>query len=134
MRASEFITEDSSSKKGLRGTGRGSTDPDTNFSGAHPNLVAPAGRGDLYIGRYYDFYRVANLSGVDPDKLKDMEDISFFGNLPVFSAYTEEDRQKLIRAMKKLKMDPKDWIAPGSKERSDTQIVSPVQGFKGYKR
>lgn len=129
MRASEFIFENS--KKGLRGGSRG--DPDNSFSSAHPAIIAPAGRGDLYIGRYYDFYRVASLTGMDPDELKDSDDIGFFGNLPVFSAYTEVEREKLERVLNKLKMDPKDWIPAGSKERNDTQSKSPINGFKGYK-
>lgn len=134
MRAGEFITEDSSKDRGLRGGSRADPDPDGNFSAAHPGIVEPAGRGDMYIGRYYDFYRVASLTGMDPDELDKADDIAFFGNLPVFSAYTEEERQKLIRVMKKLKMDPKDWIPKGSTERGDTNLVSPVTAFKGYKR
>lgn len=131
MRAKEFIRE-AKSIKGVRGGGRGG--PSDSFSSAHPGMVAPAGRGDMYIGRYYDFYRVASLTGMDPRALDEMEDISFFGNLPVFSAYTEEERKKLVRVLKKLKMDPKDWIPQGSTERGDTQTNSPVKAFKGYKR
>ena len=134
MRAKEFIREGSSKDKGLRGGGRADPEPDGNFAGAHPRMVAPAGRGDLYIGRYYDFYRIASLTGMDPAELDKVEDINFFGNLPMFSAYTEEERDKLVKVMKKLKMDPKDWIPSGSTERSDTGVASPVQAFKGYKR
>jgi hypothetical protein len=131
MRAKEFIPE---GKKvtGLRGGGRGQ--PHDSFSSAHPNLIEPAGRGDMYIGRYYDFYRVASLVGMDPRALDQMEDISFFGNLPVFSAYTEKERENLVRVLKKLKMDPKDWIPRGSTERTDTNSTSPVKAFKGYQR
>lgn len=128
MRAKEFIKE--SKSKGLRGGGRGI--PDDSFTSAHPGLIEPAGRGDMYIGRYYDFYRVASLTGMDPEELKKVEDISFFGNLPVFSAYTDEEKEKLVRVLKKLKMDPRDWIPSGSKEKTDTHSVSPVCGFKGY--
>ena len=35
--------------------------------------------------------------------------------------------------MKKLGMKPKDHISNGSKEVEDTNIVSPVTGFKGFK-
>lgn len=128
MRAKEFIYE----QKGLRGGGRG--EADSSFSTSHPNLVAPAGRGDLYIGRYYDFYRVASLVGMDTDELDKVEDINFFGNLPVFSAYTPQEREKLVRVMKKLKMNPRDWIPSGSHELSDTHAVSPISAFQGYKR
>lgn len=130
MRAKEFIRE--GSKKGLRGGVR--ADAEQSFMSAHPGLIAPAGRGDMYIGRYYDFYRVASLAGVDPADLKGTEDINFFGNLPVFSAYTPEEREKLVRVMKKLGMDPKDWIPSGSVENGDVHVKSPVSAFKGYKR
>lgn len=132
MRAKEFIAEGSKKIKGVRGGGR--ADPESSFMAAHPGMIAPAGRGDMYVGRYYDFYRVASLAGMDPDELDRTEDINFFGNLPVFSAYTPEEREKLVRVMKKLNMDPKDWIPGGSVEDSDTQVQSPVQAFKGYKR
>lgn len=130
MRAKEFIKEGKS--KGLRGGGRGA--PEDSFVNAHPGMVEPAGRGDMYIGRYYDFYRVSSLIGMDPEELKKAEDISFFGNLPVFSAYTEEEKKKLIQVLKKLKMNPRDWIPSGSREKSDTHSLSPVTAFKGYKR
>lgn len=129
MRAKEFVTE---SQKGLRGNNRAHANHE--FETAHPSIVAPHGRGDLYIGRYYDFYRVAQLTGMDPDELDKMDLISFFGNLPVFSGYTESDREKLFRVMKKLGMKPKDYIPNGSTETDDTHVTSPVKAFKGYKK
>jgi hypothetical protein len=129
MRAREFITEGS---KGLRGNNR--AEPNHEFASAHPSIVAPHGRGDMYIGRYYDFYKVAQLTGMDPDELDQMDLISFFGNLPVFSGYTEQDREKLFRVMKKLGMKPKDYIPTGSTEPDDTHVTSPLNGFKGYKK
>lgn len=129
MRAKEFIIE---GNKGLRGNNRGS--PNGEFAAAHPNIIAPHGRGDLYIGRYYDFYRVAQLTGMDPDELEKMDLISFFGNLPVFSGYSEHDREKLFRVMKKLGMKPKDYIPTGSTEVDDTYKTSPLNSFKGYEK
>lgn len=126
MRAKEFIKEE----KGLRGNNRANANAD--FASAHPNLVAPHGRGDLYIGRYYDFYKVAQLTGMDPDDLEKMDLISFFGNLPVFSGYSDHDRDKLFRAMKKLGMMPKDYVPRGSTEVEGTNKTSPVSGFKGF--
>lgn len=127
MRAHEFITEG----KGLRGTSR--AEPHQEFERSHPGLVTPAGRGDLYIGRYYDFYRISSLIGMPLDELAKVDEIAFIGNLPVYSAYTEHDRQKLKTVMKKLGMKPKDQISKGSKELDDTYAVSPVKGFKGFK-
>lgn len=130
MRAHEFITE-AAKLKGYRGASRG--EPSKEFASAHPSIIAPHGRGDLYIGRYYDFYKVSLLSGMDPDKLDKMDLISFFGNLPVFSGYSEVEREKLFRVMKKLGLKPKDYIDKGSTELDDTNVKSPVTGFKGFK-
>ena len=127
MRAREFITE---------GGGRRTTRSPANheFDMAPPGLIGPRANGDTYWGRYYDFYRVASLAGMDPDQLEHADDISFFGNLPVFSAYTEYDRKKLYAIMKKLGMKPNDHVEPGSLEPNYVNKTSPVKAFKGYKR
>ena len=128
MRAREFIAEGNSVRGGVRAA------PNHEFERAHPGMVGPDNHGDLYIGRYYDFYRICSLAGMDLDQLKNADDISFFGNLPMFSAYTDHDREKLKAIMKKLKMNPKDHIGKGSQEVDDINNISPVKGFKGYKR
>ena len=94
----------------------------------------PGGKGDVYWGRYYDHYRVSSLAGMDPDEIDKIDEINFWGNLPVFSAYTEYDRKKLKAIMKKLKMNPTDAIGDGSFETNGTNTASPVKAFKGYKR
>jgi hypothetical protein len=115
MRASEFITE--GKRPGRRALAK------HEFETAHPGLVGPHANDDTYWGRYYDFYRVATLAG-----------ISFFGNLPLFSAYTEHDRKKLIAIMKKLGMKPDTLISNGSHETNGVNNVSPVKSFRGYAR
>ena len=124
MRAREFIAE------GSRGGTRSA--PAHDFEQAHPGLVGPGGKGDVYWGRYYDHYRVSTLAGMHPDDIAKMDEINFFGNLPIFSAYTEHDRKKLTAIMKKLKMKPKDYVSTGSHESDDTNHTSPVTAFKGY--
>ena len=125
MRAHEFITE---SAQGSR------TAPAREFEAAHPGMVVPGGRGDIYWGRYYDFYRVSTMAGMDPRDIDDLDEVGFFGNLPAFSAYTDYDRKKLKAIMKKLRMKPRDGISNGSHETDGTNAVSPVKGFKGYPR
>ena len=127
MRAREFISE-ASYTPGNR------SKPAHEFERAHPGMVMPGGKGDLYWGRYYDFYRACSLAGMDPADLDKVDDINFFGNLPLFSAYTEYDRAKLKAIMKKLGMKPKDHITDGSFETNGTNTTSPVKSFKGYKR
>lgn len=126
MRAREFVSE------AKRGGSRSA--PSHEFAQAHPGMVMPGGKGDVYWGRYYDHYRVSSLAGMDPDAIDAIDEISFFGNLPVFSAYTEYDRRKLKAIMKKLKMNPTDSIGDGSYETNGTNATSPVKAFKGYKR
>jgi hypothetical protein len=128
VRAREFICE----LKGHRSKGRSA--PAHEFERAHPGMVAPAGRGDMYIGRYYDHYRISSLAGMHPDDIANVDEVSFFGNLPIFSAYTEQDHKKLHAIMKKLGMKPKDYISQGSHETEDTNYTSPVKPFQGYKK
>lgn len=124
MRAREFISE--AKRPGRR------ADASHEFERAHPGLVGPSANSDIYWGRYYDFYRVASLAGMDLDELENVDTIGFFGNLPLFSAYTDYDREKLKLIMKKLGMKPKEHIGKGSVETNGTNITSPVKGFKGY--
>lgn len=126
MRAREFITEVLA--KGKRASAN------HEFDSAHPGLVGPYASGDTYWGRYYDFYRVSTLSGMDLEELEEIDNISFFGNLPAFSAYTEVDKEKLTRVMKKLGMKPEDMITNGSEEPKYVNSTSPVKPFRGYTR
>jgi hypothetical protein len=126
MRAREFIVENGAARTRARASHE--------FDVAHPGLIGPSAAGDTYWGRYYDFYRVASLAGMDLDQLAKTDDISFFGNLPIFSAYTEADRQKLIAIMKKLGMKPQEHVEPGSFEPDYVNKKSPIRSFKGYPR
>ena len=128
MRAREFVTEGNSVRGGIRSDAR------PEFERAHPGMVGPTNHGDLYIGRYYDFYRICSLAGMDLDQLEKTDDINFFGNLPIFSAYTEHDREKLKRIMKKLGMKPTEHVEPGSFEPDYVNKKSPVKSFRGYPR
>jgi len=95
-------------------------------------MVVPGGQGDVYWGRYYDFYRACSLAGMSPEDIDKVDEIGFWGNLPVFSAYTEYDRQKLRAILKKLKMKPQDGVSRGSHEPDGVNYTSPVKAFKGY--
>ena len=128
MRAREFIAEGNGVRGGIRARAN------HEFERAHPGMVGPTNHGDLYIGRYYDFYRVCSLAGMDPDQLDKTPDVNFFGNLPIYSAYTEVDRKKLKAIMKKLKMKPSDYISTGSHESDSVNRQSPVKSFPGYQR
>ena len=127
MRAREFVAE-AAYTPGKR------SEPAHEFERAHPGMVMPGGKGDLYWGRYYDFYRASSLAGMDPKEIDKIDEIGFFGNLPMFSAYTDYDRKKLNAILKKLKMNPRDGISRGSHEIDGIGTTSPVKPFRGYKR
>lgn len=124
MRAREFVSE---------GRGR-RAEASHEFDMAHPGMIGPGGGGDVYWGRYYDFYRVATLAGMDPQELDQVDTVSFFGNLPAFSAYTPADREKLLRVLKKVGLKPRETVGPGSLEVDTTNKTSPVKSFRGYPR
>jgi hypothetical protein len=126
MRAREFISE--GSRGGVR------TAASHEFDRAHPGMVMPGGTGDIYWGRYYDFYRACSLAGMNPEDIDRVDEIGFFGNLPVFSAYTEYDKKKLMAILKKLKMKPRDGVGDGSHEADYVNTESPVKPFRGYAR
>ena len=89
MRACEFITEGNSVRGGVRSA------PQHEFERAHPGLVGPSGHGDMYIGRYYDFYRVSSLAGMDPDEINKVDDISFSVS-PLFLGLNEQQQRRLL--------------------------------------
>ena len=126
MRAREFVVE--GKRPGSRAPAR------HDFETAHPGLIGPAASNDIYWGRYYDFYRVCSLAGMDLEDLDKIDDISFFGNLPAFSAYTDADRDKLKKILKKLGLKPRETVGDGSLEINGTNTVSPVKPVRGYPR
>jgi hypothetical protein len=86
------------------------------------------------INKYYDLYRAGILMGADPDVLAKLDSASWINDQAYFGAYTEVDKQKILAALKKLKLKPKNLIEPGSLENPDTNMSSPIKSFKGYPR
>jgi len=125
MRAHEFIFETFE---------RGKKHPDDSFTNAHPGTIGPSGREEMYVSRYYDFYRISNLTGLSPEDLKKTDLMSYLGNLPMYSAYTDAEYDKLKNVLTALGLPHKDYIPRGSKEVDDVHKTSPVKAFKGYKK
>jgi hypothetical protein len=86
------------------------------------------------INKYYDLYRAGILMGADEESLKKLDAASWINDQAYFGAYTEVDRNKILAALKKLKLKPKILIEPGSLENLDTNKISPMKSFKGYPR
>ena len=102
MRAQEFITE------GHRGK------PEESFSRANPGAISPNGTDNSYASRSYDMYRMSMLTGMHPDDLDEMDANNWAGNRPVYHFYTDEEKQKHERAMKKLGHRPETHAEHGS--------------------
>jgi hypothetical protein len=122
MRAQEFITESNRGK------------PEESFSKANPGAISPNGTDNSYVSRSYDMYRMSMLTGMHPDDIEAMDTDNWAGNRPVYHFYTDEEKQKHERAMKKLGHKSETHAASGSREMDDVQKVSPHTPFKGYKR
>jgi len=120
MRAREFIIES------LRGK------PDAHFLHANPGMIAPKNMENLYRSRSYDEYRIGMLTGMEPEDLEKMDTDSWAGNKPLYTAYTPEEHDKILRAMKKMGHTAEHHAYVGSKEHPEIYKTSPVTSFKGY--
>ena len=85
MRAKEFITE-ASYRPGKRSA------PAHHFERSHPGLIMPGEQGDVYWGRYYDFYRAACLAGMDPEEIESIsnEQLEKTFKTNIFQDYIEK--------------------------------------------
>lgn len=121
MRAKEFIIE---SKRGK---------PEIDFYKANPGALGPKGRDNLYVSRYYDHYKLGMLLGMPEEDLEKLDAIGYMSNLPIFNTYVPAERDKIIRAFKKLGLKPHDYVQQGSKELDTTNKISPVSATKKNK-
>lgn len=122
MRAHEFIAE------GKRGK------PEKSFSKANPGAISPSSTDNSYVSRSYDMYRMSMLTGMHPDDIELMDSDTWIGNRPIYHFYTDEEKKKHERAMKKMGHRSETHAESGSREMDDVQTVSPNVPFKGYKR
>lgn len=121
MRAKEFMVEDR--YDGIDGKLHPHYD--------HANPGAMTGHD---INQYYDLYRAGTLMGVDPRDLPHIDPVSWINDNAYFGAYSTVEKDKIVRALRHLKLKPKTLIEPGSMELPDTGIDSPLRPFRGYPR
>jgi len=113
MRASEFITE----------THRGK--PLEAQSSVSPGAVFTIdGREDLYRAMAIMARHPANADDIDP--------YSFVTDRPMIVTYTDEERDMVKAAFKKMGIPYKEHMPQGSKEPDDINHTSIATGFKGY--
>lgn len=139
MRAREFITEDggqsfdaldhdqSTGRRRSRGK-QHKGHPDNWYVATSPGAMAIDN-----LDKYYDLYRLGMImAGGVKDDVADEE--SYVANSPILSGYTDEDDEKIKYAAKRLGGKIRNIAPPGSREPADTNIKSPVKGFRGYPR
>lgn len=81
------------------------------------------------MSSYYEFYRFMTLTAGEPT-----ENFPTTGNLrdvPVALAYTQEEQQMVLNAMKRMGKKGSFATGPGSEEPSDTNKKSPVSHNSG---
>lgn len=115
MRATEFIIEE------IR------TEPGEHHAEPSVGAVGPKGQDNLYVSRYYDNYRMAILTGLSSEDLENTDVASFLGNRPMYVPYSDADHEKTVAVLKKLGQSPEEYMPRGSKEQTDTHIVSPTR-------
>ena len=120
MRAQEFVVEARRSKL------------THSFRHASPGAVTSGNQDHSYDSRMYDTYRIAALSGMDPEDLEKVDVHSWISNMPLYTHYTQAEYDKVARVMKKMGHTVKHHAPPGSRESPDTHTVSPVVQFQGY--
>jgi len=86
------------------------------------------------INKFYDLYRAGVLMGVDPADIGKIDSVSWINDNAYFGAYTQVEKDKIVKALNKLKLKVKTLIEPGSLEMPDTNKSSPIKSFKGYPR
>lgn len=115
MRASEFITEEKRGK------------PLKAQSAVSPGMVYTP---DAWFG----MYRAGVLMGRSPEDMSDLDPKSWITALPALVTYTDEERDMIKKAFKKMGIPFKEHMPKGSKEPDPINTKSPTQQFKGYPR
>lgn len=139
MRAREFITEEAS--QGFDGLSHDESTGRRRSRGkhhkGHPDnwyvATSPGAMAIDNLDKYYDLYRLGMImAGGVKDDVADEE--SYIANSPILSGYTDEDDKKIKYAAKRLGGKIRNIAPPGSREPADTNVQSPVKGFRGYPR
>ena len=128
MRAREFMSE--SSRKNVTRSGK---KMHKNYEASLPGAHRVAGGSD----RLYDLNRVMMAVAATDGVMKPpVSDGSWGARTNVATPYTREEAEMLKMAYDVIGVDWEDVLSPNtenlSQERSDTDVKSPLQGFKGY--
>jgi hypothetical protein len=83
---------------------------------------------------YVDLYRATGLIARLPAWADDIDPYSFVIGRPMLVTYTDEERDMIRKAFKKMGIDFNEEMQKGSEEPEGVNNVSPTQGFKGYPR
>jgi len=122
MRAKEFISEETR------------TDPGEHHSAASTGAIGPKGMDNLYVGRFYDFYRMSVLTGLSPEDLEKTDVASYIGNRPMYNGYSDADHDKTIAVLKKMGQTPEEYLPCGSQEEDNIHKTSTTRKVGDIKR
>ena len=113
MRAKEFVTE----------TQRGKP------LDAHAKVSPGAA---FTTDGYLDLYRASAIMARYPADTSDIDPYSFVSGLPMIVTYTDEEKEIVKQAFKRMGIPYQEHITSSSQEPDAINTKSLVKGFKGY--
>ena len=115
MRAKEFVTE---TKRGKILDAQAKVSPGAAYT----------------TDGYIDLYRASKLMARCPADSSDIDPYSWATGRPMIVTYTDEEKEIVKDAFKRMNIDYKEHIKSGSEEPDGINNVSPTVSFKGYPR
>jgi hypothetical protein len=79
-----------------------------------------------------DLYRASQMMARCPDNSDDIDAYSYVTNRPMIVTYTDEEKEMVKAAFKKMGIDYHEHFPGGSEEPGAINNVSPAVSFKGY--
>jgi len=128
MRANEFIVE-----------GNGGSNTGGKKGKLHPDQQSTMPKAHKFAGtadRVYDLHRamMAVASSDGTNFTHDPTEESWIGRSNMATPYTEQEHKMLHHAYDAIGIDIDDAVTSYGSEPDTTHKISPVKGFKGYKR
>lgn len=113
MRASEFIIE---TQRGKVLDAHAKTSPGASFT----------------LDGFQDLYRASAIMARSPEDTDDIDPYSYLTNRPMIVTYTDEEKEMVKAAFKKMGISYSEHMPSGSEEPEGINTTSLVIGFKGY--
>jgi len=79
-----------------------------------------------------DLYRASAIMARCPSNTDDIDPYSYVTNRPMIVTYTDEEKEMVKQAFKKMGINYQEHITSGSEEPDAINTQSIATGFKGY--